>query len=301
MNSVPLRHPQEILRYVICATLNLLIVAIIVAGIIEAFRLPGLWGLELALPLLALLLVFPALVIIQALQRTSTRASAVRLSRTRFPAIYTLKETFASKLTLKRIPAVYVTADNGVLNAFGTSGQGFDYVVVYSDLLSNTYEANQRVLAFILGHELAHLKLGHTRLWYQFSLAYIDRFPLLGAWLSRAREYSCDRHGAFLEPEGGDGLVLLAAGRYIYHQVNVTEVLEQRAAFHGFWPLIVRLPMSHPPLTLRIKALYHLGLFGQPQPIPTRMGASDDQRQTEESWVKQPISNISAESNRGPL
>ena len=37
--------------------------------------------------------------------------------------------------------------------------------------------------------------------------------PLLSwGFLSRAREFSCDRHGAYLTPQGEEGLVLLAAG-----------------------------------------------------------------------------------------
>jgi Zn-dependent protease with chaperone function len=34
---------------------------------------------------------------------------------------------------------------------------------------------NKDALAFIIGHELGHLRLGHTRLWYQLSTAYVDR------------------------------------------------------------------------------------------------------------------------------
>jgi len=51
-------------------------------------------------------------------------------------------------------------------------------------------------------------------LWYQISVAYSQPIPLLGSYLSRLREYSCDRHGAFLAPHGATGLVLLASGRY---------------------------------------------------------------------------------------
>jgi hypothetical protein len=59
-----------------------------------------------------------------------------------------------------------------------------------------------------------HIKLHHVSLWYQLSRCYTNWIPLLGAWLSRLREYSCDRHGAYLCPDGEVGLVLLTSGRY---------------------------------------------------------------------------------------
>ena len=153
---------------------------------------------------------------------------------------------------------------NGALNAFAASTFGYDFVVIHSELFSNTYEKNKDALAFIIGHELGHLRLGHTRLWYQLSTAYVDRVPLLGDFLSRAREYSCDRHGAYVAPQGEEGLVLLAAGRYVYKQVDTEEVLEQAQQFRGFWPTLAQLPQSHPFVVRRIRALYDLGFFEAP-------------------------------------
>lgn len=111
-----------------------------------------------------------------------------------------------------REPEIYVTAGNGVLNAFVASAFGHVFVVVHSDLFANTLEQNQRALRFIVGHELGHIRLGHTRLWYQLSVGFSGLVPLLGPYLSRLRELSCDRHGAWYEPEGGDDLMLLTAG-----------------------------------------------------------------------------------------
>ncbi|HEV2745567.1 MAG TPA: M48 family metalloprotease, partial [Rubrobacter sp.] len=119
-------------------------------------------------------------------------------------------------------------------------------------------------LAFIIGHELGHLGLGHTRLWYQLSTAYVDRVPLLGAFLSRAREFSCDRHGAYVAPQGEEGLMLLAAGRYVYKQVDAEELLGQAHQFRGFWPVVAQLPQSHPFVVRRISALHDLGFFEAP-------------------------------------
>jgi Zn-dependent protease with chaperone function len=185
----------------------------------------------------------------------------VRLSPRQFPDIYAVKDDFARKLGLKREPEIYLMSGNGTLNAFAASTFGYDFVVIHSELFSNTYEKNKEALAFIIGHELGHLRLGHTRLWYQLSTAYVDRVPLLKGFLSRAREYSCDRHGAYLAPRGEEGLVLLAAGRYVYKEVDVGELLEQAQRFQGFWPVVAQLPQSHPFTVRRLKVLYDARFF----------------------------------------
>ena len=272
MNSVRLRDPYEIPLYIFSVLVNLLIIALILASALLVGYLNALLDEPLSTPMVqviraafvALLLLVPGLVIYRQLTRAGIRGSAVRLSRRQFPDIYAIKEDFSRKLRLRRDPEIYVMSGNGELNAFAASTFGYDFVVIHSELFSNTYEQNKDALAFIIGHELGHLRLGHTRLWYQLSTAYVDRVPLLGGFLSRAREYSCDRHGAYVAPQGEEGLVLLAAGRYVYKQVDVPEVLEQARRFRGFWPVVAQLPQSHPFAVRRVKALYDLGFFEAP-------------------------------------
>ena len=242
MNSAKLRSPYEIPLYVASVLVNLIIIALIVVGALLLGFLNALAGEPLSGPVvdvirvafLALLLLVPGLVVYRQLTRAGIRGSAVRLSRRQFPDIFVVKEDFARRLGLKRDPEIYLMSGNGTLNAFAASTFGYDFVVIHSELFSNTYEKNREALAFIVGHELGHLRLGHTRLWYQLSTAYVDRVPLLGGFLSRAREFSCDRHGAYLAPRGEEGLVLLAAGRYVYKEVDVGEFLEQARRVSGF-------------------------------------------------------------------
>src|SRR5918999_3432871 len=270
MNGVQLRSPYEIPLYIFSVLVNLLIIALILAGALLLGYVNALVGEPLSGPMVdvivaafvALLLLVPGLVLYRQLTRAGIRGSAVRLSRRQFPDIYALKEDFARRLNLRRDPEIYLMSGNGVLNAFAASTFGYDFVVIHSELFSNTYDRNKDALAFIVGHELGHLRLGHTRLWYQLSTAYVDGIPLLAGFLSRAREFSCDRHGAYLAPQGEEGLVLLTAGRYVYKQVDVDELLEQARRFRGFWPVMAQLPQSHPFSVRRLRVLYDLGFFG---------------------------------------
>lgn len=272
MNNRRLRNPYEIPLYIVSVLINFLIIAIILSGVLFLGFVNTLAGEPLSGPavnaivtaFVALLLLVPGLVVYRQLTRAGIRGSAVRLSRQQFPDIYTVTEDFARRLRLRRDPEIYVMSGNGVLNAFAASTFGYDFIVIHSELFSNTYQKNKDALAFIIGHELGHLRLGHTRLWYQLSTAYVDRVPLLGAFLSRAREFSCDRHGAYVAPQGEEGLMLLAAGRYVYKQVDTKELLEQAHGFRGFWPAVAQLPQSHPFVVRRISALHDLGFFGAP-------------------------------------
>jgi Zn-dependent protease with chaperone function len=260
MNSIQLRYPYEIPLYVLSVLVNLLIIGFILMGALLLGYLNAVAGEPLSGPVVdairvafvALLLLMPGLVLYRQLTRAGVRGSAVRLSRQQFPDIYSVKEDFARRLDLRKDPEIYLMSGNGTLNAFAASTFGYDFVVIHSELFSNTYEKNKEALAFIIGHELGHLRLGHTRLWYQLSTAYVDRIPLLGKFLSRAREFSCDRHGA---------LVLLAAGRYVYKDVEVGELLEQAQRFRGFWPVVAQLPQSHPFTVRRLKVLHDAGFF----------------------------------------
>ena len=188
MNRVGLRNPYEIPLYILSVLVNLLIVALILVGALFLGFLNALAGEPLSgtlvdairVAFVALLLLVPALVVYRQLTRAGIRGSAVKLSRRQFPDIYTVKEDFARRLGLKRDPEIYLMSGNGVLNAFAASTFGYDFVVIHSELFSNTYDRNKDALAFIIGHELGHLRLGHTRLWYQLSTAYVDRVPYSG-------------------------------------------------------------------------------------------------------------------------
>jgi len=280
MSSARLRNPYEIPLYVLSVLVNLLIISFILLGALLLGYLNVLAGEPLSGPavdairvaFLALLLLVPGLVVYPQLTRAGVRGSAVRLSPRQFPDIYAVKDDFARRLNLRRDPEIYLMSGNGALNAFAASTFGYDFVVIHSELFSNTYEKNKDALAFIIGHELGHLRLGHTRLWYQLSTAYVDRVPLLGGFLSRAREFSCDRHGAYLVPQGEEGLVLLAAGRYVYKQVDVEQLLEQAQRFRGFWSTMAQLPQSHPFTVRRIRVLHDAGFFEAPTENPSTEG-----------------------------
>jgi Zn-dependent protease with chaperone function len=210
--------------------------------------------------------------VIRETQRASIRGTAVQLSPRQFPDLYRSADDFARQLGLRRRPDTFLANGNGTLNAFAAQATGHDYVVLANELFANLHQGNRDGLRFILGHELGHIRLHHVSLWYQLVVAYSQPIPLLGPALSRLREYSCDRHGAWLSPLGARGLVLLASGRYTETDVDLDELLRQGRRLRGFWVGLAQLVRSHPFTVRRLERLYGIGLFhAGVQDAPTRV------------------------------
>ena len=65
--------------------------------------------------------------------------------------------------------------------------------MLLSDMV-DAYSARPSAVNFYIGHELGHIRQRHRR-WAPW-LWPASMLPLVGAAYARAREYSCDLHGA---------------------------------------------------------------------------------------------------------
>jgi Zn-dependent protease with chaperone function len=192
------------------------------------------------------------------------RGNAVRVSERQFPMVQRLAVAHARKLGLKQVPSIYVFQSGGLLNAFATRFLGRDFVILYSDVLDLALARGEPAVGFIVGHELAHIARGHLR--YRWLTAPGRLFPYLGAAYSRACEYTCDRLGAFCQPDGAiSGLLVLAAGKQLHAHVDVREYAAQAVSEQGFWVRRAELMSSHPLLPKRVAALVEAGIV-----IPAR-------------------------------
>jgi Zn-dependent protease with chaperone function len=261
-----LTNSAEMPLYVLGVVFNAAIVIVLVTNYWWLDQLPnelsdGVTGEAIQYAMYALLLMIPAIVIGRQVQRAGILGRAVQLSPEQFPDIYAVKDDYARRLGLRRNPEIYLMNGNGALNAFASSSVGRDYVVISNELFANLYNDNREGLAFIIGHELGHIKRNHTKIWYQLSILFFSILPVVSYCLSRAREYTSDRHGAWLSPDGVDGLVVLACGRYAYQHANVSEVLNQEQQFRGVWAALATIFQSHPLTIRRIKKLVELELL----------------------------------------
>ena len=182
------------------------------------------------------------------------RGNAVRVSDLQFPELKAMADRHSRRLGMDETPAIFVLQSGGMLNAFATRFLGRNFVILYSDILALATEHGEAAVSFVVGHELGHVRRKHmTRRALLYPAMMV---PFLGSAYSRACEYTCDRFGNALEPEGGiDGLLVLAAGRDLYKQVNSAEFAKQRETERGFFVRFSEILSTHPNLPKRVAAL----------------------------------------------
>lgn len=144
------------------------------------------------------------------------RGSAVEVTAEQFPEIYGLCRDLSARLGLSEPPQVYI-AEASEQNAFALKYGKKRSVVLIDDIVYGALSTgNEKVLAFILGHELAHHALGHT---------HFIRSVLVSSFraLSRLDEFSCDSVANALVADtesARDALTLLLVGPHLYKAVN---------------------------------------------------------------------------------
>lgn len=182
------------------------------------------------------------------------RGNGVYVSERQFPNVLDLARRHCATIGLERVPDLFILQSGGVLNAFATRFVGRDFVVIYSDVLALAEQRGEKAVSFVVAHELGHVRRGHLR-WRWLTLP--GRIvPFLGSAYSRACEFTCDRIGARCQPDGAvDGLLVLAAGKELYRQVDAREYVYQIETQTGFWVALAEVLGSHPNLPKRVAAI----------------------------------------------
>ena len=180
------------------------------------------------------------------------RGTAVRITADQFPDLHQRLDDCCRTLGVVPMPEAYILHGNGAFNAFATRFFGRNFVILFSDVV-DALEHDPSAINFYIGHELGHIKLKHLtgQLWRMLVLW----LPLLGAAYSRAREYSCDRHGRACcadTDSAARALVALGAGAKRWTVVDLKHYTGQVQANKGFWPAFHELTSGYPYLTKRV-------------------------------------------------
>jgi Zn-dependent protease with chaperone function len=186
------------------------------------------------------------------------RGNAVRISEIQFPEIHAIYKEQLQKLEIHRAPRLYCVQSNGVLNAFATRMLFRNYIVIYSEVLEAAFQDGADAVAFVLAHELGHVKRGHL-IKNLFIYPAFVLLPLRMAY-SRACEYTSDAIArAFSTDDRFHGLLILAAGKALSRKVDVDEYISRSKEEKGFWVWFAEFNASHPNLPKRIQRLRSLG------------------------------------------
>jgi len=193
------------------------------------------------------------------------KGNAVRITADQFPDLDAQINACCAKLGLERTPDAYLLQMGGSLNAFATRFLGRDFLVLYSDVVDSLHD-NPDALNFYIGHEIGHIKRKHLS-WGTVLLP-ASILPLIGAAYSRAREYTCDRHGlaACEQPVNAEfGMAALAAGGKRWRTMNNSAFIAQSRETEGFWMSFHELVGDYPWLVKRMAAVRALAAGQEPR------------------------------------
>jgi Zn-dependent protease with chaperone function len=151
------------------------------------------------------------------------RGSGLRVNERQLPQIHKCVEVFARRLGLKTLPEVFVV-ESAVQNAVAVRFGKKNVILLTDDLIHGCLLAGSpKALAFVIGHEMAHIALKHNGLLRTFMAGYYKK-------LRRLDEYSADRVGRALvndKETALDGMVLLTVGPQIMSFLNWQELGQQ--------------------------------------------------------------------------
>ena len=204
---------------------------------------------------IGLLIAFPFLL---SYLYASYRSMSIKISEKNFPEIYDIIKEYSERLGMKKVPTVYMVQGNGILNAFAAFIPFKQYIELYADLVEVAYREHQDMdtLRFIIAHEMAHIYLGHAKLYYNYSILFSNMVPILASTASRTREYSCDRIAQMLSGSDGiDAMMSLTVGIHLYKQIDKPDYIEYAKGVKGLFVWCFNLVSSHPVTSKRILAL----------------------------------------------
>jgi Zn-dependent protease with chaperone function/type II secretory pathway pseudopilin PulG len=238
---------------------------LVLSVLVWAALLLGTKGLVLAYALFGFLLYCFA----QSALISYIKGTGVRITEEQFPDLKQQIAACCRKLDVSAEPDAYLLQMGGALNAFATRFFGRDFLVLYSEVVDGLAH-NPDALNFYIGHELGHIRRKHLS--WSTVLMPASVLPLVGAAYSRAREYTCDRHGlaACDNPVNAEhGLAVLAAGGKRARTMNVDAYAGQASHTEGFWMSFHELVGDYPWLVKRMAAVRALAA-GQEPDQPSR-------------------------------
>jgi Zn-dependent protease with chaperone function len=247
IDTETLVYPKEKMWFLLACLISVSAYIALVATLVQSSELAG--------PIIFYIVLFALVYLIaNGLHLGHIRGNGVRVSAKQFPELMAMADSHTRRLGMEETPAIFVLQSGGVLNAFATRFLGRNFVILYSDVLALATQKGEKAVSFVLGHELGHIQRKHMT---RRALLYpAMAVPFLGSAYSRACEFTCDRYGNALEPEAGvDGLLVLAAGRDLYSQVDSAEFSTQSETETGFFVHFAEVLATHPHLTKRVAAL----------------------------------------------
>jgi Zn-dependent protease with chaperone function len=220
------------------------------------------------------------------MERAKLLGNGVRADFDQLPSIYNIMTSTADRLGIIKYPEIFITSDP-TINAY-TIGSNDDHIIVITSGLIDVLLPDE--LAFVIGHELGHIKSQHVtyltigRLIANGISSFISPLflPLtipLGSW-SRQAELTADRAGALAchNPEASIRALLLSAlgTRSLLPEFNLKVYLRQEQDLNNFYGHLHHLleNAEHPETVTRVRCLLDFIFSSSGQALSKRMDVS---------------------------
>jgi Zn-dependent protease with chaperone function len=177
------------------------------------------------------------------------KGQGVQISADQLPEIHKIVSQFAQRLGMKKTPEIFLVEDS-TQNAAAVKLGNTDIILLTDDLVWGALQSGDpRTLGYALGHELAHVALGHNSM-----VRTIRRrmFPSL----SRLDEFTADNVAAALVGDkqvAVKGITLLTVGPQLLPFINPAAMEKQaREVWGNKQSKKAEQGMTHPLLFRRI-------------------------------------------------
>lgn len=188
--------------------------------------------------------------------------SGIKVDEGQFPEIHGCVRDFARRFGIAP-PEVYIVESN-IVNAMAVKYGRKNVILLTDDLIHGClYSGVPQALAYVLGHELAHVALGHNRLVRSWLRQAYNK-------LGRLDEYSADMASLALVGDkklAFHGLLLLTVGYSMIQFVNVDKVLKQaEEVAANKYSRKAEKSLTHPLLLNRLAKIMNIGALS---PLPS--------------------------------
>lgn len=189
------------------------------------------------------------------------RGNGIKITKKQFTKLNDLINNISKSMDLKEIPEVYIYESSGVLNAFALNIFSRNFVVITTKVL-DACEDDEDLIAFVLGHEIAHLHLKHS-MWLSFLLPSDLLVPWLGNAYSRACEYTADalsiKHNKINYEKILLAITILAtASKKRSMNLDKIDFINQSKSVENFWGGVAYGESTHPFTNLRFARINEL-------------------------------------------
>ena len=244
-----LRYPKE--RRTLWFTLGALGLVVLLAGVVS-------FG---GAALLVLLILWATNVLVRLNHRRHV-GNALRIGKGQFPELAAQVAKAAERLRPPPLQAFVYQEDH--INAYSFGWEAPQAIVLTSGTIESLDDDEFR---FVVGHEMGHIALGHTRLASLVGgVLGAPHIPVLSTllvpvflWWSRSAEYSADRAGLVAcgdMEKAVSALLKLLVGPILADQVDAGEIITQSQELSAQFDASLGEAMdSHPFLVHRVREL----------------------------------------------